>query len=105
LAHQHGPGILSAYIDDVKAHSAAEFITGIIATQQSKGPDFGAKLNMTKHRILLESCLDDNRAVFLQRHFHETFKIIIHIHPDNIWDLSEKASAKLHYGDIILGIH
>ena len=62
---------------------------------------------MTKHRILLELCLDDNRAVLLQRHFHETLKIPlnrIHIHPDNISDLSEKASTKLHYGDIILGI-
>jgi hypothetical protein len=71
LAHQHVSGILSAYIDDVKAHSAAELIADIIATQQSKGPDFGAKLNMTKHRILLESCLDDNRAVLL----HATFMI------------------------------
>ena len=45
--------------------------------------------------------------MLLQRHFHETFKIPlnrIHIHPDNISDLTEKASAKLHYGDIILGI-
>ena len=56
LAHQHESGILSAYIDDVKAHSAAELIAGIIAIQQDKGPDFGAKLNMNKHRILLESC-------------------------------------------------
>ena len=31
LAHQHESGILSAYIDDVKAHSAAELIAGIIA--------------------------------------------------------------------------
>jgi hypothetical protein len=55
----------------------------------------------------LESFLDDNRAVLLQRHFHETFKIPlnrIHIQLDNISDLSEKASAKLHYGDSILGI-
>ena len=62
---------------------------------------------MTKHRILLESCLDDNRAVLLQRNFHETFKIPlnrIHIYPDNISDPSEKVSAKLHYEDIILGI-
>ena len=63
LAHQHELGILSAYIDDVKAHSAAELIAGIIAIQQNKEPDFGAKLNMNKHRILLESCLDDNRTV------------------------------------------
>ena len=28
----------------------------------------------------------------------------IHIHPDNISDPSEKATARLHYGDIILGI-
>ena len=62
---------------------------------------------MNKHRILLESCLEDNRAVLLQRYFHDTFQIPlsrIHIHPDNISDPSEQASAKLHYGDIILGI-
>ena len=40
LAHQHESGILSAYIDYVKAHSAAELIAGIIAIQQNKGPDF-----------------------------------------------------------------
>ena len=52
MAHQHKSGILSAYIDNVKAHSAAELIAGIIA---SKGPDFfGAKLNLKKNRILLE---------------------------------------------------
>jgi hypothetical protein len=98
LAHQHESGILSAYIDDVKAHSAAELISGIIATQQDKGPDFGAKLNMNKHRILLESCQDDDSTVNLQRYFHDTFKIPlarIHIH---------KATARLQYGDIILGI-
>jgi hypothetical protein len=33
LAHQHVSGILSAYIDDVKAHSAAELIADIIAMQ------------------------------------------------------------------------
>ncbi len=108
LAHQHESGILSAYIDDVKAHSAAELIAGIIALQQDKGPDFGAKLNMmNKHRILLESCQDDDRAVNLQRCFHDTFKIPlarIHIHPDNISDPYKKATARLHYGDIILGI-
>ena len=107
LAHQHEPGILSAYIDDVKAHSESELIAGIIAIQQSKGPDFGAKLNMNKHRILLQSCLDDNRAVLLQSHFHDTFQIPrhrIHIHPDNISDPADKANAKLHYGDVILGI-
>ena len=84
-----------------------EFIAGIIAIQQDKGPDFGAKLNMKKHRILLESCQDDERAVTLQRRFHDTFQIPlarIHIHPDNIPDPSEKATARLHYGDIILGI-
>ena len=62
---------------------------------------------MNKHRILLESCLDDNRAVLLQRYFHDSFQILlnrIHIHPDNISDPFKKASAKLHYGDIILGI-
>ena len=94
-------------LDDVKAHSAAELIAGIIAIQQDKGPDFGAKLNMNKHRILLESCQDDDRAVNLQRYFHDTFRIPlarIHIHPDNISDSSEKATARLHYGDIILGI-
>ena len=107
LAHQHEPGILSAYIDDVKAHSESELIAGIIAIQQSKGPDFGAKLNMNKHRILLQSCLNDNRAVLLQSHFHDTFQIPrhrIHIHPDNISDPADKANAKLHYGDVILGI-
>ena len=51
LAHQHESGILSAYIDDVKAHSDAELIAGIIAVQQSKGPDFGAKLNMNNTSI------------------------------------------------------
>ena len=107
LAHQHESGILSAYIDDVKAHSAVEPIAGIITIQQNKGPNFGAQLNMNKHRILLESCLDNNRAVLLQRYFHDSFQIPlnrIRIHPDNISDPSEKASAKLHYGDIILGI-
>ena len=108
LSHQRESGILSAYIDDVKAHSAAELIAGIIAIQQDKGPDyFGAKLNMNKHRILLESCKNDDRAVHLQRYFHDTFKIPlarIHIHPDNISAPSEKATTRLHYGDIILGI-
>ena len=75
LAHQHESGIILAYIDDVKAHFEAELIAGIIATQQSKGPDFGAKLNMNKHRILLQSCPDDNRAVLLQSYFHGTFQI------------------------------
>jgi len=85
----------------------AELIAGIIAIQQSKGPDFGAKLNMNKHRILLQSCLDDNRTVLLQSHFHDTFQIPrnrIYIHPDNISDPADKANAKLHYGDVILGI-
>ena len=41
LAHQHESGILSAYIDDVKAHSLAELIAGIIATQQTKGRTSG----------------------------------------------------------------
>ncbi len=101
LAHQ------LAYIDDVKAHSEAELKAGIIATQQSKGPDFGAKLNMNKHRILLQSCPDDNRAVLLQSYFHGTFQIPrhrIYIHPDNISDPVDKANVKLHYGDVILGI-
>ena len=107
MVHQHESGILSAYIDDVKGHSAAELIAGIIVIQQSKGPDFGTKLNMNKHRSLLESCLDATREVLLQRHFYDKFQISlnrIHIHPDNISDPSEKASATLHYGDIILGI-
>jgi hypothetical protein len=51
MAHQHKSDILSAYIDNVKALSAAELIAGIIA---SKRPDFGAKLNLNKNRILLE---------------------------------------------------
>jgi hypothetical protein len=105
LAHQHESGILSAYIDDVKAHSEAELIAGIIATQQSKGPDFGAKLNMNKHRILMQ--LYDNRAVLLQSHFHDTFQIPrnkFYIHPDNISDPADKANAKLQYGDVIIGI-
>jgi hypothetical protein len=85
----------------------AELIAGIIAIQQSKGPDFGAKLNMNKRRILLQSCLDDKRALLLQSHFHDTFQIPrnrIHIHPDNISDPADKANAKLHNGDVILGI-
>jgi hypothetical protein len=62
---------------------------------------------MNKHRILLQSCLDDNRALLLQSYFHDTFQIPRHriqILPDNISDPAVKANAKLHYGDIILGI-
>ena len=59
---------------------------------------------MNKHRILLQSCLDDNRAVLLQSYFLQIPRHRIHIHPDNISDPAEKAYAKLHYGDIILGI-
>ena len=113
MAHQHESGILSAYIDDVKGHSA-EQRTGLSRTHRWHYRDsaeqrtgLGAKLNMNKHRSLLESCLDATREVLLQRHFYDKFQIPlnrIHIHPDNISDSSEKASAKLHYGDIILGI-
>ena len=62
---------------------------------------------MNQHRILLESCQADNRAVLLQEHFHDSFQIPlnrIHIHPDNISDPFVKATARLHYGDNILGI-
>ena len=59
LALQHNAGLLSAYIDDVKTHSTAELIAGIISTQQTKGPEYGAKLKMEKHKILLQVCGDD----------------------------------------------
>ena len=107
LAHQLESGILSAYIDDMKTHSSAELIAGIISIQQSKGPEYGAKLKMEKRRILLEVCKDDYCAQLLQRHFHDMFKIPlnrIHIYPDNISDLSEKMTARLRYGDVIIGI-
>ena len=45
--------------------------------------------------------------MLLQCYFHDSFQIPlnkIHIHPDNISDPSKKTGAKLHYGDIILGI-
>ncbi len=75
LAHQHESGILSAYIDDVKAHSEAELIASIIATQQSKGPDFGAKLNINKHRILLQSCPEDNHALSAATETHLRYRV------------------------------
>ena len=56
LAHQLESGILPAYIDDMKTRSSAELIAGIISIQQSKGPEYGAKLKMEKRRILLEVC-------------------------------------------------
>ena len=43
LALQHNADLLSAYFDDVKTHSTAELIAGIITTQQTKGPEYGAK--------------------------------------------------------------
>jgi len=107
LALQYDAGLLSAYIDDVKAHSTAELIASIISTQQTKGPDYGAKLKMEKHKILLQACADDHLARTIQRYFHDTFKIPldrIQIHPDNIADPMEKATARLRYGDVILGI-
>ncbi len=107
LALQHNAGLLSAYIDDVKTHSTAELIAGIISTQQTKGPKYGAKLKMEKHKILLEVCGDDLQARSIQSYFHDTFRIPldrIQIHPDNIADPVDKAEARLRYGDVILGI-
>jgi hypothetical protein len=107
IANQLPGAAVSAYIDDVKTHTSAQLVAQIIEVQLSKGPAYGAFLKMDKHRILLEVCSTDEEAQALQSNFHLKFGIPterILIHPDNIADPVSKAAARVHYGDVILGI-
>lgn len=107
FARQHPAGMLSAYVDDVKAHTAFQYITDIINHQIEAGADYGSRLQMKKHKILLGRCPTEEAAIEQQRILHEKFDIPvakIFIHPDNISDLSASVAAKSLYGDVVLGI-
>jgi hypothetical protein len=98
---------VAAYIDDVKTHTSAALVDQIIALQLSAGPAYGAFLKMEKHRILLEICPSEQDALDLREHFHSKFHIPIDrilVHPDNVSAPESKATARMAYGDIILGI-